>query len=68
MAKWVTFAKKILTSALSFFIFFINLIIVCIIPRHALSAGGRQISKNAAWSRMSNFFKPGSDEKNLGQC
>ena len=26
---------------------------------------GDRIWKNAAWSRMSNFLKPGGDDKNL---
>ena len=49
------------------FISYINLIIVCIVPSHTLSAGGNRYLKNTAWSRMSNFVKPGGDDNNHGE-
>ena len=44
--------------------FYINLFIVFIVPCHALSFGGNRYLKDAAL-RMSNFFMPGGDDKNL---
>ena len=38
-----------------FFIFYINLIIVCTVPTHGLSVGGKE----------DNFFTPESDDTNL---
>ena len=61
----ILFTKKILLLPKSF-ISYKNLIIVCIVPTHALSAGGNRFLKNTAWSRMSNFLKPEGDEKNHG--
>ena len=61
----ILFTKKILLLRKSF-ISYINLIIVCIVPTHALSAGENRYLKNTARSRMSNFLKPEGDEKNHG--
>ena len=72
MAKWVTFAPflnnipftKTNCFCLKFFISYMNVIIVCIVPLHALPAGGNRYLKNAAWSRMINFLKLGDNKKN----